>query len=85
MSTEQPTKCFVPLQKPRVGLCAWGLCAWGYFKAHGGSLLAVPGRYFCCGSLLPVFGVRVSVPFHLICVHIIFSSVSVAEWRPFGK
>ena len=23
--------------------------------------------------------------FHLMCVHIIFSSVSVAEWAPFGK
>ena len=31
------------------------------------------------------FGVRVSVTFHLTCVHIIFSSVSVAEWPPFGK
>ena len=45
-------------------------------------------------SVLPVvlfrfsdacFGVRVSVTFHLMCVHIIFSSVSVAEWPPFGK
>ena len=36
-------------------------------------------------SLLPVFGVRVSVKFHLTCVHIIFSSVWVAEWPPFGK
>ena len=25
-----------------------------------------------CGSLLPVFGVRVSVTFHLTCVNIIF-------------
>ena len=31
------------------------------------------------------FGVRISVTFHLMCVHIIFSSVSVAEWSPFGK
>ena len=23
--------------------------------------------------------------FHLACVHVIFSSVSVAEWPPFGK
>ena len=28
----------------------------------------------CCGYLLPVLGVRVSVTFHLTCVHIIFSS-----------
>ena len=34
---------------------------------------------------LPDFGVRLSVTFHFICVHIIFSSVSVAEWPPFGK
>ena len=26
-----------------------------------------------------------SVTFHLMCVHIIFSSISVAEWQPFGK
>ena len=32
----------------------------------------------CCGSLLPVFGARVSVTFHLMCVRIIFSSVWVA-------
>ena len=38
-----------------------------------------------CGSLLPVFGVRVSVTFHLTCVNIIFSSVWVAEWPPFVK
>ena len=43
------------------------------------SLLIVPRRLLCCGSLLPVFGVRVSVTFHLMCVHIIFSSVLVAE------
>ena len=40
---------------------------------------------FCCDSMLPVFGVSVSVTFHLTCVHIIFSTVSVAEWPPFGK
>ena len=31
------------------------------------------------------FGVRVSVTLHFMCVHIIFSSVSVAEWPPFRK
>ena len=31
------------------------------------------------------FVVRVSVTFHLKCVHIIFSSVWVAEWPPFGN
>ena len=30
------------------------------------------------------FGVRVSVTFHLKCVYTSFSSVSVAEWQPFG-
>ena len=39
----------------------------------------------CCGPLLPVFGVTVSVTFHLMCVHIVFSSVWVAEWPSFGK
>ena len=40
---------------------------------------------FCCGSLLPVFAVSVSMTFHLTCVRIIFSSVSVAEWPHVGK
>ena len=31
------------------------------------------------------FGVRVSVTFHLMFVHSTFSSVSVAEWPPFGE
>ena len=43
------------------------------------------GGEFWCGSLLPVFGVRVSVMFHLMFVHYTFSSVWVAEWPPFGK
>ena len=33
---------------------------------------------------MPVFGVRVSVTFHLMRVHI-FCSNSVGEWSPFGK
>ena len=33
---------------------------------------------------MAAFCVRVSVTFHLMCVHI-FSSVSVAEWPPFLK
>ena len=36
-------------------------------------------------SLLPVFDVRVLVTFHLTCVHIILSSVWVAEFPSFGK
>ena len=35
--------------------------------------------------LLPVFGMRFAVTFHLTCVHIILSSVRVAEWQPFVK
>ena len=48
-------------------------------------LVTYLAEWFCCGSLLSVFDVRVSVTFHLMCVHIIFSSVWVAEWQPFGK
>ena len=33
----------------------------------------------------PVFGVIVSVTFHIMFVHIIFSPVWVAEWPPFGR
>ena len=36
-------------------------------------------------SVLPSFGVRVSVTFHLMFVHAIFNSIRVAEWPPFGK
>ena len=37
------------------------------------------------GSVLLVFGGRISVAFHLLCVRVILSSVWVAEWPPFGK
>ena len=37
-------------------------------------------RSFCCGSLLTV-----SVTSHLMFADIIFCSVWVAEWLPFGK
>ena len=39
--------------------------------APSNSLLTVPRRYFCCGSMLPVFGVRVLVTFHLTSILII--------------
>ena len=55
------------------------------FEPPSNSLLTVPRPEFCGGSLLPVLGVRVSVTFDLMCVYIIFSSVSVVEWPPFGK
>ena len=80
MRTEQPTKCFVPLLKLRARLAPKDM-----FNPPSDSLLTVLRRWFCCGSLLPIFSVRVSVTFHLMCVHIIFSSVSVAELAPFGK
>ena len=34
---------------------------------------------------MPVFSFRGSVTFHLPCVQFICSSVSVAEWPPYGK
>ena len=40
-------------------------------KAPSNSLLTVPRRYFCCGFMFFVFGVRVLMTFHLTCVHII--------------
>ena len=73
-------QCFVPLRKLTVVVDVKLVEA-----PHSNSLLTVPRRCFCCGSLLPVFGVRVAVTFHLTCVHIIFSSVWVAEWPSFGK
>ena len=39
--------------------------------APSNSLLTVPRRQFCRGSVVPVFGVRCSLTFHLTCVHII--------------
>ena len=36
-------------------------------------------------SFIMMFGVRVSVTFHLMFVHIIFSLVWIAEGPPFGK
>ena len=41
----------------------------------------VPRRYFCCGSLLPVFGVRVSLYVSSYYVSLVW----VAEWPPFRK
>ena len=48
-------------------------------------LLTVPRRLLCCGSPLPVFCVRVSVTFHLMCVHIIFSSVRLLSGHLLGN
>ena len=60
MQTEQPTKsfkmfCSTSKTEGEVG-------AVNMFKRPSNhSLLTVPRWYFCCGSLLPVFGVRVFV------------------------
>ena len=45
-------------------------------KPPSNSLLTNPRRLSCCGSQLLVFGVRVSVTFHLTCVHIIFREIA---------
>ena len=48
-------------------------------------LLSITRIFVTWFKTVACIGVRVSVTFHLTCVHIIFSSVSVAEWPPFGK
>ena len=71
MRTEQQTKCFVPLQELRVMLTPYN-----WFKppiTDRSKAIVLLWLSVTC------FGVRVSVPFHLTCVHIIFSSDSVAE------
>ena len=45
------------------------------------TVLTAPRRYFCCGSLSPVFGVRVSLYVSSYYVSLVW----VAEWPPFGK
>ena len=52
-----------------------------FFALKGSKLFII----ICCGSLLPVLVLRVLVTVHVMCDHIIFSSVLVAEWPPFGK
>ena len=53
--------------------------------ANTSTLLTVPRRQFCCGSLLPGFGVRVSVTFHLMFVHIILVRVVLPSGHLLGK
>ena len=48
-------------------------------------VLVIMFSRYTIGCLLPAFCVRVSVTFHRMCVYIIFSSVSVAEWPPFWE
>ena len=80
MRTEQPSKCFVPLQKLKARLAPENI-----FKPTSYSLLTVPRRLFCGGFLLPVYGVRLSfvdVSPYLCSYH--FKSVWVDEWPSFG-
>ena len=77
MRTEQPTKCFVPLQKMITRF--WPV------KHAKGPILNVPKWQFCCGTLLLVFGVRVSVTFLPVCIRVVLASACVAGWPPFGK
>ena len=48
-------------------------------------LLSITRNFVMWFKTVACIGARVSVTFHLTCVHIIFSCVSVAEWPPFGK
>ena len=77
MRTEQPTKCFVPLQNlsevMSVTLVEARLTPVMHYLA------------FESGSCVVVLCVRISVTFHLMFVRIVFSSVWVAEWPPFGN
>ena len=80
MRTEQPTKCLY-----HISYGGWGC-------VHKKTSLS-PQEFVTDRSKAVVltwfsvacFGVRVSVIFHLMFVHYTFSSVFVAEWRPFGK
>ena len=55
------------------------------FKPSSNSLLTVPRRWFCYGSMLPVFAVRVSVAFNHMCVHIILVRFGLLSGHPLGK
>ena len=48
-------------------------------------ILAVLRRQFCCGYMLHVFGVRVSVSFHLMFVHIILVRFRLHGGHLLGK
>ena len=67
MRTEQSTKCFVPLQKLRVRLAPENM--FNPRPSNSDRLKAVVLLWFSFAC----FGVRVSVTFHLMCVHIISS------------
>ena len=94
MRTEQPAKRLY-----HVSNWGWGCrrktgFKWGVFTdkmqpppppPSNSLLLTVPRRWFWCGYLLPVFGVIVSVMFHLMFVHFTFSSVDLLSDHLLGN
>ena len=54
-------------------------------KALSNSLLTIPMWLYCCGSLVPVFGVRVSVMFHPFFVYISFIRFGKLSGHLLGK
>ena len=53
--------------------------------APSNSLLTIPRRQFCHGSLLPVFLCQMFCDVSPYVCSYYFSSVSVDEWPPLGK
>ena len=72
MRTEQLTKCFVPLQKLMATLAP-------YFITDRSKAVIRLWFYVSC------FGGRVSVMFHLMCVHIILVRFGLLSGHLFGK
>ena len=82
MRTEQPTKCFVPYRKLRAKLSPLNRLkppppAIYYRPCQGGSSVVV---LFCL-----FFGVRVSMTFHLMYVHIISVRFRLLSGHLLGK
>ena len=63
MRTEITAKCFEPFQKLRAMLSPLNR-----FKPTSKVLLTVPGQYFCCGSLMIVFGVGFGDVSPCVCI-----------------
>ena len=62
-----------------MGLGSWGWFGPRWFVADRSRAVVLVRFSVAC------FGVTVSVAFHLVFVHIIFSSVLVAGWPPYWK
>ena len=93
MRTEQPTKCFVPLHRLRARLDPIHVMLCGKvhmygarkrFKPPSNSLLTVPRRWFCCVSLLPVFGVIFRDISPYVCRFGLSSGHLLGKSRPLG-